>query len=1449
MRYKIIIVFFFLLFSLQVFGYDNLKTHPDLVVAAATIYNSQVDKKLTQEQINWIKDGSIAEDTDPRYKNHYYNPENGQGLSGWDELYGINIEVNGLPAKYWSKHQDSVSGDYSIDTIFKLYKEGNNKRAYQGVGHILHLIQDMAVPAHTRNDSHAMGDPYESWAQQYGSININNIDFIQSKNIDEIFDELANYSNKNFYSKDTIKVDFIKNDNYKTERDIEGKNAQYIYNDEHTYKVVKVLKGAEGNSYELDFKVNLDYWNMLYPQAVGYSAGAIDYFIKEFDKINEEKKTMGFWEKLGNKLAQLVNDKEDDKRLFGDTFLAVRNTAADGVTKFFGAAADTYDFGKLVYESGKEIVQDTAKKTVDTTADIGGKVLSAAETVAKSVKNPITADDLLKTKQTAANIISPIPLAKGGEAMDCEGGKCGVDYVIDGDTIVLKTGEKVRYIGVDAPELNKDGAADDECLAWVARIRNTQLLAGGELKLVKDLSADKDKYGRLLRYVYSGDVFVNRQLALEGLAVDFFCPASAGENCSVVSDKERKQEITMAAKEAEMKRRGIFSDVCLSIAGKTPTNTSTPFAKRGEAMNDSGIDKEQGGECCEDCCCEIQGNVCYKPEGGFCCLSDEINCRPGLGCGNLAKDKKMDFFFFGGSNIETSQEIKDIAAKAGKLIPKIEIINKPPLISSSTAADFLFSVNNEKDFQCKLDNVEWQECQKQISFQDLIQGTHSLKLLAVSETGDIASSSYDWRIDLTAPSAAISDLAGQYEAGGFAVEWSGADNQTASTSLFFDAQYKIGAGEWTNWIENLSSMASFYTENVPNGSNVSFRVCAEDEAGNIGEWSNSAETKIRKTAADHIVISEASISGASEWAELYNPTANAFDFNVNPYYFVYFSNDKNWNEITRPAADKRKLTGSLPANGFYLIKIDGAVISSESDYDWAYAGAANTLADSGGSIALFPFDPAGKTAEEIAVGKIDAVGWGNAVNVKEGTSIATSGGDFSLERKALATSSSEAMMSGGAHELSGNAYDTDDNSNDFIIRFSSDSQNSQSPREPREPIIAEAVGDLVVSHPFTGSNSITLHWTAPKNAAVNVNARYDLRHQIKNNECDLNSTWDSAATAASTTLPVPGSEGAAQEVKISGLDKETEYCFALKIFNGEARSKISNQASATTLPEIAPCFIIPVNQSDEIKINKLSLDNSPYCSNSDIIIKQGASLEIEPGVVIKLREGNNINIKGELRAAGRPDQPIVFTSYYDDEKGGKVSEAEHSAAPGDWGFIVASQTGKLFMEHSIVNYGGQTEFFPAMYMITYTSGGVIFLNGGEAEIRNSLIYNNIAGIEIADNSAVIVVSSNVFNNQFEGIRIYGNNSTISIVDLDIFNNGGAGIWIYNDTISTFNISGSRIYGNQAGGFINDPDSLMAANAVDNWWGDNSGPYHAELNPSGLGNAVEGDVAFDPWIVR
>jgi micrococcal nuclease len=100
------------------------------------------------------------------------------------------------------------------------------------------------------------------------------------------------------------------------------------------------------------------------------------------------------------------------------------------------------------------------------------------------------------------------------------GNSYGKDYVVrkilDGDTIQLETGEIVRYIGVDAPELYlKEGGS--EFFAREALKQNKRLVLLKKVRLEYDVEK-KDRSGRILAYVYVKNVFVNAEMVKNGCA-------------------------------------------------------------------------------------------------------------------------------------------------------------------------------------------------------------------------------------------------------------------------------------------------------------------------------------------------------------------------------------------------------------------------------------------------------------------------------------------------------------------------------------------------------------------------------------------------------------------------------------------------------------------------------------------------------------------------------------------------------------------------------------------------------------------------------------------------------------------------------------------------------------------------------------------------------------------
>lgn len=93
-----------------------------------------------------------------------------------------------------------------------------------------------------------------------------------------------------------------------------------------------------------------------------------------------------------------------------------------------------------------------------------------------------------------------------------------VTRVVDGDTIVIDSGEKVRMILINSPESVHRDKSKNTPFGKKASEYTTEKLLDQTIYLEKDVS-DTDRYGRLLRYIYLEDgTFYNELMVKEGYA-------------------------------------------------------------------------------------------------------------------------------------------------------------------------------------------------------------------------------------------------------------------------------------------------------------------------------------------------------------------------------------------------------------------------------------------------------------------------------------------------------------------------------------------------------------------------------------------------------------------------------------------------------------------------------------------------------------------------------------------------------------------------------------------------------------------------------------------------------------------------------------------------------------------------------------------------------------------
>ena len=172
-----------------------------------------------------------------------------------------------------------------------------------------------------------------------------------------------------------------------------------------------------------------------------------------------------------------------------------------------------------------------------------------------------------------------VPVASPGDARTH-----AVARVIDGDTIALTTGRRVRLVQIDAPELS-----GGECYSAKARTTLAGLLpAGTPVSLEFDGRLDRvDRYGRLLAYVWRGRANVNVALVSRGAASVWFYEGVRGKYSA---------RLLTAARSARVAKRGLWK-ACPDTRFDPLRAVETGQAGTGSAGNGGGCDASYPDTC------------------------------------------------------------------------------------------------------------------------------------------------------------------------------------------------------------------------------------------------------------------------------------------------------------------------------------------------------------------------------------------------------------------------------------------------------------------------------------------------------------------------------------------------------------------------------------------------------------------------------------------------------------------------------------------------------------------------------------------------------------------------------------------------------------------------------------------------------------------------------------
>ena len=178
----------------------------------------------------------------------------------------------------------------------------------------------------------------------------------------------------------------------------------------------------------------------------------------------------------------------------------------------------------------------------------------------------------------------------------------------------------------------------------------------------------------------------------------------------------------------------------------------------------------------------------------------------------------------------------------------------------------------------------------------------------------------------------------------------------------------------------------------------------------------------------------------------------------------------------------------------------------------------------------------------------------------------------------------------------------------------------------------------------------------------------------------------------------------------------------------------NNTAQNNTLNGILVSGLGFSDAISEINWRKTSL---PYVLESSAIVPPGKTLNIEAGVVIKLKGGGRFYVDGILKAQGSQAEKIIFTSL-------------DREAAGSWHFIQfsASSIGSI-LDNVIVRYGGGDKVFQGG---SSAKSGAVKADGANLTIKNSLFESNLyAGLELIN--ATTTLENTAFNKNENGIYV------------------------------------------------------------------------------------------------
>lgn len=978
-------VFFFSQISKS---YDDKTTHPGLTDEIVDFYNlSFPNEQLTSEEKEWIVQGSIDEDTPPRWINHFYDPTNGDGwkaenlgtvpplaLRLFSKIF-LNANTEIVSSKNWahneilqSKYQD-YGGNNTWENAIRQYINGDKNKAYYILGHILHLLEDATVPDHTRNDTHAHegssgtkdgGSPYEDYGKKYTRQTLTTAQDLKGKqpialnSIDEYFDNLAGYSNKYFFSEHTInkKYEYPKilredgNYGYGNDRDNNEfvlVNIKFIVKENFATEKIYTLKDNENNNLVLS-----SYFPRLSQAAVLNGAGVLQLFKQEVGKAEQQKNTISpeptisWWQKMRSPLYggiipafNFVSNFSDS--LSSNIISAVNNNRQSLTTSSF------------------LLLQNSLREQSSPTLAL------ALQPTSTSPQDPAPTPTETPSVQPAPNQITPTPANELGNSV-AKSPTPPAQNTQPAPNAVPWPG--FVFAPASSPEIAEEQTPQEET-------NNQQQSDDNEPAPEQEPEPEPEPQ-------------------------DATPPAKP-----IITSHQNNQYLNESADE---------------IPDEPPAPEEDEEDEEDEEENDPSQDEEENPDEVpqDEQENEYQEGVQITLKG-TADHDSKVLISQTVPNSNLAPKEPSEIFVGAEGNFEYQ-----ITLEEGENILEIKARDQAGNESEAETLTLIFDLTPPET----IDDLE----------ANAGQNRGEIKITFTKPTDDFGIKEYEIRYSqkqivetLTVPAEG--------------------EDANENEILFSDAEFSqtlnpSGQNQETQTISNLNPSQKYY-----------FAAKSKDKASNDSEISNIAEN-YPSAKAEHLVISEFKIEGGNrneaddEFIELYNPTDQ--EVSLDGWSIQYLGSNAKIENIK----DNMQIFESenkIPAHSFFLIaKNKGYIASTPPDVSYKKIA----LSMYGGTFFLVNSTEPLQTPDDASI--IDKVGYFRSYykNIYPETNYliipSSRSSAAAFERKAFKNSTAESLRDQNQNAFSGNAYDTDDNAEDFVLQHPTNPQNSTALPEPKD---------------------------------------------------------------------------------------------------------------------------------------------------------------------------------------------------------------------------------------------------------------------------------------------------------------------------------------------------------------------------------------------------------------